>query len=78
MHLAVEAGDMVRRCTGVVEDGDGIVVESGRTALEEAGDQRDLLLAHDGGQTRGAGAGDRFCKSEEGMILALAEVLRTE
>ncbi len=63
---------------GVIENGGGVVVEAGGAALEEAGDEGDLLFADDGGEARGGWAGDGFGEGEEGVVLALAEVLGAE
>ena len=60
-------------------DGDGgVVVEAGGAALEEAGDEDDAGLAADAGEGVGGGAGDGLGEAEEGVVLALAEVLGAE
>ena len=74
VHLAVDVGD-----AAVFFDGDGgVVVEAGGAALEEAGDEDDAGLAADAGEDVGGGAGDGFSEAEEGVVLALAEVLGAE
>ncbi len=78
VHLAVDAGDVVRPGRFVVQHGDGVVVEAGGAPLEQGRDQRDLRFSHDRGKTRSRRAGDGFGQGEEAMVLALAEVLRAE
>ena len=74
MHLAVEIGD-----AAVALDGDGgVVVEAGGSALEEAGDEDDVGFAGGAGKDVGGGSGDGFGEAEEGVVLALAEVLGAE
>ena len=62
----------------MVEHGGGVVVEAGGAALEEAGDEGDLVFADDGGEALRAGAGDGLGEVEEGVVLTLAEVLGAE
>jgi len=82
VHLAVDGGDRVGGAgCGVlvsVQGDGGVVVEAGGAALEEAGDEDDLVLAGDGGECACGGAGDGFGEGEEGVVFALAEVLGAE
>lgn len=74
VHLPVDVGD-----AAILFDGDGgVVIEAGGAALEEAGDEDDAGLLADAGEDVGGGAGDGLGEAEEGMVFALAEVLRAE
>ena len=74
VHLAVDPGE---RAVGF-KDGGGVVIEAGGAALEEAGDDDDFFFARDLCEEVGGWAGDGLCGVEEGVLLALAEVLRAE
>ena len=62
----------------MVEDGGGVVIETGCSSFKEAGDEDDLFFADYGGQALCAGAGDGFGEGKEGVVFALAKVLRSE
>jgi hypothetical protein len=47
VHLAVDAGDLAGLGGFVVQHGNGVVVEAGGAALEQAGDQRDPGFSYD-------------------------------
>jgi hypothetical protein len=49
----------------VVEDGGGVVVETGGAAFEEGGDEDNFLFGGDLTEKRGGRAGDRFGGVEE-------------
>ncbi len=78
MHLAVDCGDVVGGGAGEVECGGGVVIQARGAALEEGSDDDEGVLADDGGERGGRGAGDGLGEVEEGVVLALAEVLRAE
>ena len=78
VHLAVDGGDVVGGGAGVVECGGGVVIQARGAALEEGSDDDEGVLADDGGERGGRGAGDGLGEVEEGVVLALAEVLRAE
>jgi len=74
VHLAIHVGD-----AAVLLDRDGgVVIEAGGSALEERGDEDNAGLAADAGEDVGGGAGNGFREIEEGVVFALAEVLRAE
>ncbi len=74
VHLAVLADDAAVR----IEYGGSIVIEALGALLEERGDDHDLGVARHLGERLGRRPGDRFGELEELVILALAEVARTE
>ena len=54
------------------------MIEAGRAALEERGDDGDAGLAGELGELLGGGAGNGLGEIEEAQVLALAEVLGAE
>ena len=78
VHLAIDRGDVVRRGAGVVQNGGRVVIQPRSAALEERGDDNELVLANDFTERRSRRAGDGLGDIEERVLFALAEVLRAE
>ena len=78
VHLAVDAGEVVRCGAGVVEDGGSVVVETGGAALEQGSYQYDFFIFDDLAEDGGGGSGDGLGGVEESVLFALAEVLGAE
>ena len=78
VHLAVDGGDVVRLARGVVKDRGRVVVQPRRTALKQARNQNQAVLANNRAERRRGWSRDRLGQSKEGMVLTLAEVLRPE
>ena len=74
VHLAIHAADFA-----VAADNDGgVVIEPGRTPLEEGNHNGYFQFAGDGAEARGARSGNRLGEVEERCVLALAEILGAE
>ena len=74
VHLAV---DTEERTIGV-NDGGGVVINTGGAFLKERSDDDDLVLFSEFLESPGARAGNRFGKPEILVVLALAKILRTK
>jgi hypothetical protein len=72
VHLAVETA----QGAVFVKDRSGIVIDAGSTFFEERRDQHYTVVASRGGQFFSARTRNGLGKIEQGMIFALAEVLR--
>src|SRR3981081_24870 len=74
VHLAVDASQHAIR----IEDRSRVVIEAGRTLLEERRDQHDFIFKGGGGELICSRAGNRFREIKQRRVFALAKILRLE
>jgi hypothetical protein len=74
VHLPILAEQLAVR----INDGSGVVIETGSAFLEERGNDDDLVFLGELLECRCAGARNRFRELEVLVVLALAKILRRE